>query len=90
MTREELQKKMKETQDKMQNDFIDKLYDEIEYLLEKFNRKDYEPTEHEREVFNKIHIIINNINKMCNNDINHIPYIIYIWLYSTDLTPHSL
>lgn len=63
MTIEELKKRMKETTDKMQNDFIDKIYDEIEHLNEKANRKDYEPTEHEREVFGKIATIITNMMK---------------------------
>ena len=40
MNIEELKKRMKETQDKMQNEFIDKVYDEIEHLNEKANRKD--------------------------------------------------
>ena len=55
---EELKKRMKETQDKMQNEFIDKVYDELKHLNEKASRKDYEPTEHEKEVFGNIATII--------------------------------
>lgn len=63
MTLEELQKQIKENKDKMQNEFIDKIYDSVEHLNNKANRKDYEPTDHEREVFGKIATIINNMMK---------------------------
>lgn len=63
MTIKELQRQMKETKDKMQNEFIDKIYDSIEHLSNKANKKDYEPTQHEREVFNKINTIISNMMK---------------------------
>lgn len=63
MNLQELIKRQKELKDKMQNEFIDKLLDDVEFFLEKANRKDYELTEHEKIVFNKIYTIINNMNK---------------------------
>lgn len=61
MTKEELQKRMKEHQEQMQNEFIDKLLEQVEWLNEKANRKDYETTAHEKVVLNKICSIINNM-----------------------------
>lgn len=61
MTKELLQQKMKEVKDKMQNDFIDDLFDRVQNLCEKAIKKDYEPTEHERIIFNQIRIIITNM-----------------------------
>lgn len=58
---EQLKQRMKEAQEKIQNDFIDKIYSDIEFLLEKANRSDYEVTQHEKEVFNRICVIINNM-----------------------------
>lgn len=63
MTIEELQKQMKENKDKMQNEFIDKLLDQIEHYNDKANRRDYVPTDHEKEVFSKIATIIINMTK---------------------------
>lgn len=62
MTIEELKKAMQETKAKQQNEFIDKLLDTVENLLDKANKKDYEPTQHEREVFKQIYTIIINMN----------------------------
>lgn len=63
MTIEELQKQMKENKDKMQNEFIDKLLDQVEHYNDKANRRDYVPTDHEKEVFSKIATIIINMTK---------------------------
>lgn len=62
-TLEEMQAHLKELNAKGQDQFIDKIYDEIDLLCEKANRKDYEPTDHEREVFGKIVVIVSNMNK---------------------------
>lgn len=62
MTKEELMKRLRENQEKIQNEFIDKILDSVEFLLEKANRRDYKATEHEREQFGKIYTIIVNMN----------------------------
>ena len=59
---QELLKQYRLTKDKLQNEFIDKVFDMVEHLSEKTNRKDYVATDHEREVFRKIYIIITNMN----------------------------
>lgn len=63
MTKEELQQAIRKNQETMQDQFIDKIYDEISYLCEKANSKNYEPTEHERIIFNEIKTIIDNMSK---------------------------
>lgn len=63
MTQEELQKQMRENLDKMQDEFIDKLEENISWLCEKANKKDYIPTVHEKQTFEKIFNIINNMAK---------------------------
>lgn len=62
MTKEEVLKRLRENQEQIQNEFIDKILDSVEFLLEKANRRDYEPTDHEREQFAKIYTIITNMN----------------------------
>ena len=61
MTKEEIKRQLRENQEKMQNEFIDKILDSVEFLLEKANRRDYKPTDYEREQFGKIYNIINNM-----------------------------
>lgn len=63
MNLEELKQKQKEIEEKMQNEFINKLYNDIEHLINKAIRKDYQPTVHEKEVLNKIHCMINDLVK---------------------------
>lgn len=63
MTKEEILQKLKESQEKMQDEFIDKLLDEVMFLSEKTNKKEYDPTLHEQEQFRKIVNIINNMAK---------------------------
>lgn len=62
MNENEIKAKLKEIEEQNQNNFIDKLLNNVEYLLEKANRKEYQPTQHEREQFSKILTIINNMN----------------------------
>ena len=62
ITKEEITRQLRANQEKMQNELIDKILDSVEFLLEKANRKDYEPTEHERQQFGKIYTIITNMN----------------------------
>ena len=62
MTKEELARKIKESQDKAQDDFIDKLLESVEHLCEKANRQDYQPTEHEFRTFGLIVRIVANMN----------------------------
>lgn len=61
MTPEELKVLIRKAQEKQQDDFIDKLFKDIEWFCEKANEKDYEPTIHEKEVFTKIVTIIDNM-----------------------------
>ena len=62
LTKEVLEKMMRETKDKQQNEFIDKLYEMVDNLCEKANKKVYQPTDHERKVFRKIYNIITAMN----------------------------
>lgn len=57
----ELERQIKANKEKQQNDFIDKLEENVNWLLEKANRRDYEPTQHEKEVFGRIATIIDNM-----------------------------
>ena len=61
-TLEEMQKAMKAIKEKQQNEFIDKIVEMINLLCEKANKKDYEPTQHEKEMFNHIYVVISNMN----------------------------
>lgn len=63
MTKEELQQIIRKNQETIQDQFIDKIYDDILYLCEKANLKTYEPTVHERIIFNEIKNIIDNMSK---------------------------
>lgn len=63
MNVDELKKAIRVIQEKEQDEFINKLKNDIDWFLEKANAKDYEPTEHERIVFNEIKTIIDNMNK---------------------------
>ena len=44
-----------------QNEFIDGLLQQVEFLCEKANKRDYEPTDYERAIFNRIATIITNM-----------------------------
>ena len=62
MTLEELKAEMRKNAEKQQNQFIDKLVEQIEFLCEEANRKDYVPTDCEREQFAKIVAIVTDMN----------------------------
>ena len=62
MTKEEIKRQLRENQEKMQNESIDRILDSVEFLLEKANCRDYKPTDYEREQFGKIYTIITNMN----------------------------
>ncbi len=57
----ELEQQIKANKEKQQNDVIDRLEENINWLLEKANRRVYEPTQHEKEVFDRIATIIDNM-----------------------------
>lgn len=59
---QEMLKQYRLTKDKLQNEFIDRVFDMVEHLCEKTNKKDYVATDYEREVFKKIYTIIINMN----------------------------
>ena len=63
MTKDELQKELRAKEEEMQDDFIDKLNTQIDWLIEKNMKKDYKPTEYERIVFNQIRVKLENMNK---------------------------
>ena len=48
----------------IQNAFMDDLLNKVETLCNKANKRSYEPTDHEREQFGKIVVIINNMNNV--------------------------
>lgn len=54
---------MRKLKDKRQNDFIDKLNGDIDWLIEKAMKKEYQPTEYERTIFNNIRQKLENMNK---------------------------
>ena len=62
-TKEELLAEMKRIREVEQDKFIDKIANDIEFLNEKANRKDYEPTLHEKQQFERIHTIVTNMAK---------------------------
>ena len=62
MTKEDVMKRLRESEEHIQNDFIDKVLDSVQLLLEKANCRDYKPTDHEREQFGKIYTIIVNMS----------------------------
>lgn len=59
---QQLLKQVRENREKTQNLFIDKLFDMVENLCQKANKRDYVPTTHEKDVFKKIYTIIINMN----------------------------
>ena len=62
MTQEQALAQIKELKQKGQDKFIDELLSKVEFLNEVANKKDYEPTDHERLQFGKIVTIVNNMN----------------------------
>ena len=61
MTIEEMMAKMKELNAKQQEQYISKLADMVDVLCDKANKRDYEPTNKEREIFEHIRKVINNM-----------------------------
>ena len=57
-TKEEIERQMQELKEKMQNEFIDKLYDQVSVYNEKVNDKNYKLTLHEQKQLTKIHSMI--------------------------------
>lgn len=62
-TKEEILAEMKRIREVEQDKFIDKIVNDVEFLNEKANRKDYEPTLHEKQQFERIHTIVTNMAK---------------------------
>lgn len=62
-TKEQLMEEIRRLQDENQDKFIDELAERISYLCEKANRKSYEPTVHEKQVFSQIVTIIDNMKE---------------------------
>ena len=65
MDAKELERLQKELQDKMQNEFIDKLADMVDNYLDKVNKRGYEMTAHEVATFEKVYKQIDYIDKHC-------------------------
>ena len=63
MTSKEMQNKMREFQEKQQNDFIDSLVEKVELFIETVIKKDYEFTGHERVQFCKIAALVKQIDE---------------------------
>ena len=62
-TKEEVLAELKRLRAADQDKFIDEIVDKVEFLNEKANRKDYEPTLHEKQQFERIYTIIINMAK---------------------------
>ena len=63
MTKEQLEKEIGKTKEKIQLDFVLDLKDRVEHYAEKTNKTSYIPSERERREFNEIRKIIEWINK---------------------------
>ena len=63
MTKEECEEQLRKNRETMQEQFMEKILNDISYLNEKSNQKDYEPTDKERNMFGQIVTIVNNMNK---------------------------
>ena len=63
LTKEELAVEIRKSKDKLQNDFMDKLESDVDWLLEKGIKKEYVATNYERMVFNRIRQKLENMNK---------------------------
>lgn len=62
MTLEEMLKLSNQLREEQQEEFMKKLVEMVENLVEKANKKDYDPTNNEREMFRQIYTIINDMN----------------------------
>lgn len=63
LSKADLLNEMRVLKEKQQNDFIDKLNNDIDWLIEKAMKKEYQATEHERTIFNNIRQKLENMNK---------------------------
>jgi lipoate-protein ligase A len=63
MNIEEMQKQLKVLKEQQQDKFIDHLEEMVTNLHEKALMKDYEPTNHEREIFEYIRQTLNDMAK---------------------------
>lgn len=63
LTKEELAVEIRKIKDKLQNDFMEKLESDVDWLLEKGIKKEYVATNYERMVFNRIRQKLENMNK---------------------------
>ena len=62
LTKQDLEVEIRKSKDKMQNDFMDKLETDVDWLLEKAIKKDYVATQYERVVFDRIRKKLENMN----------------------------
>jgi len=65
MDQKELKKKMKEINDKIQDDFINDLHDRITHYNNKVNKKDYNLTLNEQKKVTEIYHMIKWIYENC-------------------------
>ena len=63
MTKEEMKDEILKTQQKMQEEFMEKLLDSVEHLNEKSFKTSYIVSVKEKQDFTKIYNIINNMAK---------------------------
>lgn len=54
---------LKKLADERQNDFINRIFDDISHLQEKSFKSEYKPTDYERQQFAEIYKIIVGMNK---------------------------
>ena len=51
LTKEEMVEEINKGKEKIRNDFIDKLLEDVKWLQEKSFKTEYKPTDHERQQF---------------------------------------
>lgn len=61
MNKKTVEEKLKVWQNRSQEEFVEKILGDVKWLNEKSNKMSYKPTEHERETFNRIKTIIDNM-----------------------------
>lgn len=66
LTAENLLQLMRKNEEKMQNEFIDKIYDAVDLFANKVSSSTYQITQHERDTFKKIETLINEAKKKIN------------------------
>ena len=62
LTKESLQKQLRANEEKTQNEFANKVLQDIQWWNEKANRKDYKPTAEENQAFIQVLNIVNGMN----------------------------